>query len=102
MGEGRSVPTLGGRPERRRTKMRKKPPRREGEYAELPRVQATGIDPETGERLAAADPRSGEPASVGQGRAAAQGARSSLPKTGGPPIACLAGSPLLRWLAACR
>ncbi len=75
--------------------------RREGEYADLPRVQAAGIDPETGERLAATDPRSGESASVGQG-GAAQGARSSLPKTGGPPIACLAGSPLLRWLAACR
>ena len=75
--------------------------RREGEYAELPRVQAAGIDPETGERLAATDPRSGESASVGQG-GAAQRAHSSLPKTGGPPIACLAGSPLLRWLAACR
>jgi gamma-glutamyltranspeptidase/glutathione hydrolase len=74
--------------------------RREGEYAELPRVQAAGIDPETGERLAATDPRSGELASVGQG-GAAQGARSGLPKTGGPPVACLAGSPLWRWLAAC-
>lgn len=38
--------------------------RREGEYAELPRVQAAGVDPETGERLAATDPRSGEPASA--------------------------------------
>jgi gamma-glutamyltranspeptidase/glutathione hydrolase len=75
--------------------------RREGEYAELPRVQAAGIDPETGERLAATDPRSGELASVGQG-GAAQGARSGLPKTGGPPVVCLAGSPLWRWLAACR
>ena len=75
--------------------------RREGEYAELPRVQAAGIDPETGERLAATDPRSGESASEGQGRVA-QGAHSSLPKTGGAPVACLVGSPLLRWLAACR
>jgi gamma-glutamyltranspeptidase/glutathione hydrolase len=30
---------------------------REGEYADLPRVQAAGVDPETGERLAATDPR---------------------------------------------
>src|SRR5919107_2295637 len=66
--------------------------RREGEYAELPRVHAAGIDPETGERLAATDPRSGESASVGQGGAAAQEGppRSSLPKTGGPSLACLA------------
>ncbi len=75
--------------------------RREGEYAKLPRVQAAGIDPETGERLAATDPRSGESASVGQG-GAAQGVRGSLPKTGGPPVACLAGSLLSRWLGACR
>jgi gamma-glutamyltranspeptidase / glutathione hydrolase len=75
--------------------------RREGEYAELPRVQAAGIDPETGERLAATDPRSGESASVGQG-VVTQGARSSLPKTGGYPVACLVGSPLSRWLGACR
>ena len=75
--------------------------RREGEYAELPRVQAAGIDPETGERLAATDPRSGESASVGQG-GVTQGARSSLPKTGGAPLVCLAESPLSRWIAACR
>ena len=76
--------------------------RREGEYAELPRVQAAGTDPETGERLAATDPRSGEFASVGQG-GATQAARSSLPETGGPPAACLVGSPLSRWPAAwCR
>jgi gamma-glutamyltranspeptidase/glutathione hydrolase len=75
--------------------------RREGEYAELSRVQAAGIDPETGERLAATDPRSGESASVGQG-VVTQGARSSVPKTGGSPVACLVGSPLSRWLAACR
>jgi gamma-glutamyltranspeptidase/glutathione hydrolase len=75
--------------------------RREGEYAELPRVQAAGIDPGTGERLAATDPRSGEPASVGQGRAA-QKPRASLPQTGGPPLSCLAATPLSRWLAACR
>jgi hypothetical protein len=35
--------------------------RREGEYAELPSVQVVGIDAETGERLAATDPRSGKP-----------------------------------------
>jgi gamma-glutamyltranspeptidase/glutathione hydrolase len=75
--------------------------RREGEYAELPRVQVAGIDPKSGERLAATDPRSGEPASVGQDEAA-QGAPSSLPKTGGPPVVCLMVSPLSRWLAACR
>jgi len=75
--------------------------RREGEYAELPRVQAAGIDPETGERHAATDPRSGESASVGQG-GVTQGARSSLPKTGGAPVVCLVESPLSRWIAACR
>ena len=75
--------------------------RREGEYAELPRVQAAGIDPETGERLAATDPRSGESASVGQG-VVTQDARSSLPKTGGAPVVCLVESPLSRWIAACR
>lgn len=53
----------------------------EGEYAELPRVQAAGMDPETGERLAITDPRSGEQASVGQGLT------SALPDTGGPPLA---------------
>jgi gamma-glutamyltranspeptidase/glutathione hydrolase len=75
--------------------------RREGEYAELPRVQAAGIDPETGERLAATDPRSGEPASVAQG-GAAQRPRASLPQTGGPHLSCLAASPLSRWLTSCR
>jgi gamma-glutamyltranspeptidase/glutathione hydrolase len=55
--------------------------RREGEYAKLPRVQAAGIDSESGVRLAATDPRSGEQASVGQGAA------QSLPQTGGPPLA---------------
>ena len=59
--------------------------RREGEYAELPRVQAAGTDPETGERLAATDPRSGEPASVGQ-NGASQSMRRKLPQTGGPPF----------------
>jgi gamma-glutamyltranspeptidase/glutathione hydrolase len=50
----------------------------EGEYADLPRVQAAGIDLETGERLAVTDPRSGEQASLGQGSSA------PLPDTGGP------------------
>src|ERR671921_960540 len=53
--------------------------RREGEYAELPRAQAAGIDPETGELLAATDPRSGESASIGQGGATQGARRSSLP-----------------------
>jgi hypothetical protein len=75
--------------------------RREGEYAELPSVQAVSIDAETGERLAATDPRSGEAASLGQG-GATQSTRSSLPKTGGAPVACLAGSPLSRWFPICR
>ncbi len=39
----------------------------EGEYADLPRIQAVGIDPETGDRLATTDPRSGEQAAFGQG-----------------------------------
>ena len=71
---------------------------RQGEYAKLPRVQAAGIDPETGERLAATDPRSNEPAaSVGQGAGAArqgtpQKTRQKLPGTGGPPLACFVRS----------
>jgi gamma-glutamyltranspeptidase/glutathione hydrolase len=52
----------------------------QGEYADLPRVQAAGTDPETGERLAATDPRNGEPASLGQGG-------TGLPDTGGVPLA---------------
>ncbi len=59
--------------------------RREGEYAKLPRVQAAGVDPETGERLAATDPRSGEPASLGQDRIS-QSMRKKLPETGGPAL----------------
>jgi gamma-glutamyltranspeptidase / glutathione hydrolase len=71
---------------------------RQGEYAKLPRVQAAGVDPETGERLAATDPRSNEPAaSVGQGAGAArqgtpQKTRQKLPGTGGPPLACFVRS----------
>ncbi|CAN5332153.1 gamma-glutamyltransferase [soil metagenome] len=57
--------------------------KREGEYAELPRVQAAGTDPRTGERLAATDPRSGEQSSMGQGAARDT---TGLPKTGGPPL----------------
>ncbi len=55
--------------------------KREGEYAELPRVQAAGTDPHTGERLAATDPRSGEQSAMGQGTARDT---NGLPKTGGP------------------
>lgn len=58
---------------------------REGEYADLPRVQAAGVDPETGERVAATDPRSGpdEYAALGQ----ASGA--PMPRTGGVPPSVL-------------
>jgi gamma-glutamyltranspeptidase/glutathione hydrolase len=52
---------------------------RRGEYEERPRIQAAGIDRETGERLAATDPRSGEQDATGQGV-------QELPKTGGVPL----------------
>ncbi len=51
----------------------------EGEYSDVPLVQAAGIDPATDERLAATDPRSGPQASTGRGVA-------SLPHTGGVPF----------------
>ena len=51
----------------------------EGEYSDVPLVQAAGTDPQTGERLAATDPRSGPQASTGQGTA-------PLPHTGGIPF----------------
>ncbi|MGH3087308.1 MAG: gamma-glutamyltransferase [Rubrobacteraceae bacterium] len=51
---------------------------REGEYAGLPRIQAVGIDPATGERLATTDPRSGE----AEYAALAQSG-SPMPQTGG-------------------
>jgi hypothetical protein len=81
---------------------------RQGEYAKLPRVQAAGVDPETGERLAATDPRSNEPAaSVGQGAGAArqgtpQKTRQKLPGTGGPPLACFVRSLLPGRYAPCE
>ena len=53
----------------------------EGEYSDVPLVQAAGIDPDTEERLAATDPRSGPQASTGQGVAP-----TSLPRTGGVPF----------------
>jgi gamma-glutamyltranspeptidase / glutathione hydrolase len=53
----------------------------EGEYSDVPLVQAAGTDPETGERLAATDPRSGPQVSTGQG------VSDSLPHTGGIPFA---------------
>lgn len=59
----------------------------EGEYADLPRVQAAGVDPQTGERLAVTDPRSGEEeyAALAQSgvAGAAVGAGEGLPDTGG-------------------
>ena len=74
---------------------------REGEYANLPRVQAAGVDPETGERLAATDPRSNEPtASVGQG--VRPGERPKLPGTGGPSLECFAKSWVPRLFAPCE
>lgn len=51
----------------------------EGEYSDVPLVQAAGINPETGERVAATDPRSGPQASTGEGVEA-------LPHTGGVPF----------------
>ncbi len=66
---------------------------REGEYSDLPRVQAVGVDSATGERLAATDPRSGEE----EYAALAQGGAAETPDTGG-------GSgyvPILLGLAAC-
>ncbi len=54
----------------------------EGEYSDVPLVQAAGVDLDTGEHLAATDPRSGPQASVGQGVAT-----TNLPDTGGiPPL----------------
>jgi gamma-glutamyltranspeptidase / glutathione hydrolase len=74
---------------------------REGEYADLPRVQAAGVDPETGERLAATDPRSTEPtASVGQD--VRVGERPKLPGTGGPSLECLAKSWVTRLFTPCE
>jgi gamma-glutamyltranspeptidase/glutathione hydrolase len=61
----------------------------EGEYSDVPLVQAAGIDPETGERLAATDPRSGPQVSTGQGVAP-----PSLPETGGIPLDACAVAPV--------
>jgi gamma-glutamyltranspeptidase/glutathione hydrolase len=58
---------------------------RKGEYADLPRVQAAGIDRKTGEHLAVTDPRSREPGSL------AQSTPRGLPQTGGPPLEGNAG-----------
>jgi len=74
---------------------------RQGEYARLPRVQAAGVDPETGERLAATDPRSNEAtASVGQG--IRPGVRQKLPGTGGPSLGCFAKSWLPGLFSPCE
>jgi gamma-glutamyltranspeptidase / glutathione hydrolase len=72
--DGRISPTVQGELKGRGHKIERK-----GEYEERPRVQAAGIDRDTGERLAATDPRSGEQASAGQGVRA-------LPQTGGVPL----------------
>ncbi len=58
----------------------------EGEYSDVPLVQAAGVDPDTGERLAVTDPRSGPQASAAQDTTPA-----GLPHTGGVPFdGCLA------------
>ncbi len=59
---------------------------REGEYADLPRVQAAGVDPGTGLRLAVTDPRSGEEEYAALGQDAVP-----MPDTGGASIVMLAG-----------
>lgn len=66
---------------------------REGEYADLPRVQAVGIDPETGEALATTDPRSGED----EYAALVQETPATIPDTGGVsiPFASVIGALLL-------
>ena len=59
------------------------------------------IDPETGEPLAAADPRSNEPpASIGQGMR--PGVRQKLPETGETSHGCLAKPWVPRLLRPCE
>lgn len=61
---------------------------REGEYADLPRVQAVGLDPDIGEALATTDPRSGED----EYAALAQNdAPRTIPDTGGLTVPVVAG-----------
>jgi gamma-glutamyltranspeptidase len=72
--DGRVSPTVQGKLKGRGHKIERK-----GEYDDRPRVQAAGIDRETGERLAATDPRSGQQDSAGQGV-------RELPKSGGVPL----------------
>lgn len=70
---------------------------KEGEYMDLPRVQAAGTDPETGERVAVTDPRSGEEeyaalAQEGAGTATQSGlSPEEMPDTGGLPLVIAAG-----------
>ena len=66
---------------------------REGEYADLPRAQAVGVDAETGERLAATDPRSGDE----EYAALAQDGAAEVPETGGAS----GYAPVLLGLVAC-
>jgi gamma-glutamyltranspeptidase / glutathione hydrolase len=72
--DGRVSPTVQGELKGRGHKIDRK-----GEYDDRPRIQAAGIDRETGERLAATDPRSGQQDSAGQGV-------RELPKSGGIPL----------------
>lgn len=60
---------------------------REGEYADLPRVQAVGVDPATGEALATTDPRSGED----EYAALVQQEARAIPDTGGPRVPVVGG-----------
>jgi gamma-glutamyltranspeptidase/glutathione hydrolase len=72
--DGRVSPIVQGKLKGRGHKIERK-----GEYDDRPRIQAAGIDRETGERLAATDPRSGQQESAGQGV-------RELPKSGGIPL----------------
>lgn len=87
---------------------------REGEYADIPRVQAAGVDPDSGERLAVTDPRSGEEEYGALGQAPGQQLATpqagvaggvppdQMPDTGGisPSAAAVAAAGLLGGLLA--
>ncbi len=76
----------------------------EGEYADLPRVQAASVDSVTGERLAVTDPRSGEQSSLAQspGAGSSHSPEARLPETGGPPLREVCGAiPSTKAVASC-
>lgn len=62
---------------------------REGEYSDLPRVQAVGIDPATGETLATTDPRSGEEEYAALAR---ESSVQTMPDTGGASVVAGVGA----------